>query len=140
MLEFIVGCEGGDVQAPGRIAYLQVVSGAEESAEARAFEAMLDGWRAQQLSRNLAFPTIDAGARVVRRFQEHTGRYPWRWTSAEFDAWMAELRDGQRRAHGTLRGYQLAVRGFLGYVCRPCLRVGPAVPGHVRRSSGADLP
>src|SRR3978361_985370 len=102
--------EGG-VQGPGRIAHLQVVWGAEESAEARAFEAMLDGWRAQQLSRNLAFATIDAGARVVRRFQEHTGRYPWQWTSAEFDAWMAELREGRRRGHGTLRGDQLAGGG-----------------------------
>lgn len=123
------------MQGPGRIAHLQVVWGAEESAEARAFEAMLDGWRAQQLSRNLAFATIDAGARVVRRFQEHTGRYPWQWTSAEFDAWMAELREGRRRAHGTLRGYQLAVRGFLGYVCdsaygwdQQCLAVFGAHP------------
>jgi site-specific recombinase XerD len=79
---------------------------------------MLDGWRAQQLSRNLAFATIDAGVRVVRRFHEHSDRYPWQWTAAGFDAWMAELRRGGR-ASGTLRGYQLALRGFLGYVCDP---------------------
>lgn len=104
---------------PGQTARLHVVQRGEESVAAATFEAMLDGWRAQQLSRNLAFATIDAGARVVRRFQEHTGGYPWGWTSAEFDAWMAELRGVGRRAHGTLRGYQLAVRGFLGYVCDP---------------------
>jgi hypothetical protein len=38
-------------------------------ADAPVFEAMLDGWRAQQLTRNLAFASIEAGARVVRRFQ-----------------------------------------------------------------------
>jgi integrase/recombinase XerC len=106
------------VKGRGREAHLHVVQGAQEAGEAQAFEAMLDCWRAKQLSRNLAFATIDAGARVVRRFQEHTGRYPWQWTAAEFDGWMAELRR-QRRAHGTLRGYQLALRGFLGYICDP---------------------
>lgn len=106
---------------PGRGAFLHVVRGAQEEEdrdEAEAFEAMLDGWRAQQLSRNLAFATIDAGARVVRRFQEHTGRYPWQWAAADVEEWMAQLRR-QRRAQGTLRGYQLALRGFLGYVCDP---------------------
>jgi integrase/recombinase XerC len=106
------------VDEPVRGAHLRVVSGAQQAVEGGSFEAMLDGWRAQQLSRNLAFATIDAGARAVRRFQEHTGRYPWQWTPAEFEAWMAELRRG-RRAPGTLRGYQLALRGFLGYVCDP---------------------
>lgn len=106
------------MDGPVREAHLRVVPGAREAVEAQAFESMLDGWRAQQLSRNLAFATIDAGARVVRRFQEQTGRYPWQWTAAEFEGWMAELRRG-RRAPGTLRGYQLALRGFLGYVCDP---------------------
>lgn len=101
-------------------ARLQLVGNARGAAlDVQVFEAMLDGWRAQQLSRNLAFPTIDAGARVVRRFQEHTGRYPWQWSPAEFESWTAELRTAQGRAPATVRGYQLSVRGFLGYVCAP---------------------
>ena len=101
---------------PERAGHLQLVQGSGQAVEALAFEEMLDGWRAQQLSRNFAFATIDTGARVVRRFQEHSGCYPWQWTATAFDAWMAELRRGGK-AHGTLRGYQLAVRGFLAYVC-----------------------
>lgn len=46
-------------------ARLQLVGDARRGpgVDGQVFEAMLDGWRAQQLSRNLAFATIDAGAR-----------------------------------------------------------------------------
>ena len=37
--------------------------------EPQLFEAMLEGWRHQQLSRNLSLATINAGALTVRRFQ-----------------------------------------------------------------------
>ena len=47
---------------------------------AQVFETMLDGWRSQQLSRNLTFSTIDAGARVVSRFRHDTEVWPWEWT------------------------------------------------------------
>ena len=40
---------------------------------------MLTGWRNQQLSRNLAFSTIDQREAVVRRFQRFTNEYPWTW-------------------------------------------------------------
>lgn len=102
------------------VAHLQLVGDAPRlRPEAQIFEAMLDGWRAQQLSRNLSFATIDAGARVVRRFQEHTGAYPWEWTPAQWEAWTAELRGVRRRARATVRSYQVALRSFLGYVCDP---------------------
>jgi hypothetical protein len=101
-------------------AHLQLVGDAPLlRPEAQAFEAMLDGWRAQQLSRNLSFATIDAGARVVRRFQEHAGTYPWQWSPGELEAWTAELRGVRRRAQSTVRSYQVALRSFLGYVCDP---------------------
>jgi len=102
-------------------ARLQLVGDARRGpgVDGQVFEAMLDGWRAQQLSRNLAFATIDAGARVVRRFQEHSGGFPWQWSPAQFESWTAELRTAQGRAPATVRGYQLSVRGFLGYVCDP---------------------
>jgi integrase/recombinase XerC len=82
------------------------------------FEAMLDGWRAQQLARSLSFATIDAGARVVRRFADSTESFPWEWTPAGFDTWSAGQRE-QHRAPSTMRGYHLTVRAFLGYVCDP---------------------
>jgi len=86
--------------------------------EPQLFEAMLDGWRHQQLSRNLNFATIDAGARVVRRFGAHAGCYPWQWTPGHVDSWGAALRD-QRAAVSTIRSYQRAVKAFLAFVCDP---------------------
>ena len=43
---------------------------------------MLDGWRNQQLSRNLTFATIEQRQRVVVRFHEFTNEFPWRWQPA----------------------------------------------------------
>jgi hypothetical protein len=55
-------------------ARLRVVGeGPEVSPEHAVFEAMLDGWRTQRLSRNLAFGTVESGARVLRRFQDEVG-------------------------------------------------------------------
>jgi len=76
-----------------------------------------DGWRAQQLSRNLSFATIDTCARVVRRFQDHAGSFPWGWTPAEMERWTGQLRATHRRARSTVRSYELAVRSFLTYAC-----------------------
>jgi integrase/recombinase XerC len=103
----------------GAVALRLVTDTEPGRAEAPVFEAMLDGWRAQQLSRNLAFASIEAGARVVRRFQEHVGRFPWQWTPAELESWLAELRSTHGRAPATLRGYQLSVRAFCGYLTDP---------------------
>lgn len=49
--------------------------------EAGMFEAILAGWRLQQESRLLAAPTVDSRDKTLRRFQEFTGEYPWRWGS-----------------------------------------------------------
>ena len=83
------------------------------------FERMLDGWRAQQLSRNLSFATIDAGGRVVRRFQEHARSYPWEWSPGDLQSWVAHLRSDDGRAHSTVRNYELSVASFLAYACNP---------------------
>jgi integrase/recombinase XerC len=101
-------------------AHLVLVEGASLLApSAQVFEAMLDGWRSQQLSRNLAFSSIDAGARTVRRFQEHADEWPWQWTPGQLEGWCAEMRERRVRARTTVRSYQLAVRSFLTYVVDP---------------------
>ncbi len=56
------------------------------------FEAMLDGWRAQQLSRGLSFSTIDARERAVRRFHVHSNEWPWLWTRGHVEEWSTDLR------------------------------------------------
>jgi site-specific recombinase XerD len=85
----------------------------------QVFEAMLDGWRQQQLSRNLAFATVDARQEVVRRFQAHSGDYPWVWTPQHLEEWSTDLRATRGAASSTVRNYQLAIRSFLAYLCEP---------------------
>jgi len=91
----------------------------EADAAGEAFEAMLAGWRDQQLARNLNVATIDARERVVRRFRVHVRAWPWEWLPGHVEAWAGELRSVEHRAHSTIRSYQLAVGGFCDYVCDP---------------------
>jgi integrase/recombinase XerC len=82
--------------------------------ESALFAAMLEGWRRQQVSRRLSGPLIDGRERIVRRFAEFGG-WPWQWTSAQVETWIA----AGGWAHSTVRSYQGAVAIFLSYVCDP---------------------
>jgi len=44
--------------------------------EDQVFEAMLTGWRNQQVARNLAPSTVDSRERRVRAFTRNAGGYP----------------------------------------------------------------
>ena len=83
--------------------------------ESALFEAMLAGWRRQQLSRRLSESLIGGRERVVRRFQAFTGRWPWAWTPEQVEAFIA----GGGWAHSTVRSYQGALSCFLGFVTDP---------------------
>jgi site-specific recombinase XerD len=101
-------------------ARLRVVGPEAEEALARAvFESMLDGWRSQRLARNLAETTVDAGARIVRRFARSVGSYPWQWTPADLERFMAELRREDGLVHTTVRNYALTIAAFQAFVCDP---------------------
>ncbi|MFI0220348.1 hypothetical protein [Streptomyces lydicus] len=64
---------GSSWSVPGAAPSLFVVGGTPLlHPEAQAFEAMLSGWRDQQLSRNLAKSTIEERLAAVRRFQRFT--------------------------------------------------------------------
>lgn len=91
----------------------------DEIAADDVFEAMLDGWRDQQLARSLNEVTIDARERVVRRFRVHAQRWPWEWLPGHLESWVGELRVDEHRAHSTIRSYQLAVGSFCDFVCDP---------------------
>ena len=82
--------------------------------EPALFEAMLEGWRRQQLSRRLSSSLIDGRERIVRRFAEFGG-WPWEWTSAQVEEWTA----AGGWAHSTVRSYQGALAVFLAHVCDP---------------------
>lgn len=58
----------------------------------QTFDDMLDGWRNQQLSRNLKFDTIDQRIRYVRRFVDHVNEFPWHWTAALVEEYFGDLR------------------------------------------------
>ena len=81
-------------------------------------DGMLRGWTAQQRSRGLAAGTVSVRRRLVERFIEFTGEYPWRWTSEDVESWSSQLRDDGLEL-STLRGYQGAVRQFCDYVTEP---------------------
>jgi integrase/recombinase XerC len=85
----------------------------------QAFEAMLDGWRNQQLARRLAFSTVEGRERAVRAFAAHADAFPWEWAPGLVDDWMTDLRAVRKLRRSTLRGYQIAVRLFCGYVTDP---------------------
>ena len=83
--------------------------------EPALFEAMLEGWRRQQAARRLSGPLVEGRVRLVRRFAEFTGAWPWQWTPSQVEDWIAS----GGWAHSTIRSYQGALAVFLGYVCDP---------------------
>lgn len=85
----------------------------------QVFEAMLEGWRNQGLARNLARSTVQARERQVRAFQAHAGVFPWEWTALHADEWFADLRAVHHCTRSTVRGYQVAVRGFCAFAINP---------------------
>ena len=68
----------------------------------QVFTAMLDGWRNQQLARNLAFSTIESRERAVRAFTRHADTFPWAWSPQMADEWMGDLRSIRNLRRSTL--------------------------------------
>lgn len=105
------------VEVPG-VAGLVLVSGVVHLNEpAAVFEGMVEGWSRQQRSRMLGEATIIARQRLVRRFQEFTGSYPWQWSPGDVEDFTVSLTSGaDRLAVSTIRGYHLALRMFGDYI------------------------
>ncbi|MFF2313535.1 hypothetical protein ACFVVJ_26385 [Streptomyces albidoflavus] len=85
----------------------------------QVIEAMLNGWRNQQLARNLALSTINGRERKVRAFATHADAFPGNWSSPLADEWFGDLRSVHGCGRSTLRGYQEAVRLFCEYATDP---------------------
>ncbi|MBF6331886.1 hypothetical protein [Nocardia transvalensis] len=85
-----------------------------------AFEAMLEGWRRHQSARYLRNATIDPRVRLIRRFNQFTGLYPWQWTSSDGEAFVDHLRGGDRGIRlSTARGYEVTIGLFVEYLRDP---------------------
>jgi integrase/recombinase XerC len=88
--------------------------------EEALFEAMLEAWRARQVSRNLKAKTVRDNLRLVRRFQEHAEVWPWEWRPLHAEEWIADLASAPHDCKvPTLRGYQASVAGFVDLICDP---------------------
>jgi hypothetical protein len=93
---------------------------------------MLEGWRNQQLSRNLRFATVEQRLRCVQRFLDHVNEDPWHWTPAMVEEFSADLRCVSRVAQSTLRGYHAALRAFTSYLSNPDYGWDPGADDCVR--------
>ena len=80
---------------------------------------MLEGWRVQQLARNLATSTAGKRATAIRAFTRHADAFPWAWTAQMLDEWLGELRGVRGLARSTIRAYGLDVSAFCRYVTDP---------------------
>lgn len=81
---------------------------------------MLQGWESQQRARFLRDITIVPRLRLVRRFVEFCGLYPWQWTPAEGEAWISDLRSGSSPLRlSTARNYEIDIRMFCEYLLDP---------------------
>jgi integrase/recombinase XerC len=100
----------------GRVLALVAADGAVPVAPGAALlEEMLAGWRRQQQARRLTARLIGERERVIRQFTAFTGCWPWQWSAAQAEAWVAS----GGWAHSTVRSYQGALALFLEYVCDP---------------------
>jgi integrase/recombinase XerC len=110
---------GQDGLMPGSAA-LHLVDGVSLlRPEEQVFSAMLNGWRNQQLARNLAFSTISGREKVVDAFARSADAWPWHWSAQLVDEWLGDLRSVRNLKRSTLRTYQEAVRSFCAYIIDP---------------------
>lgn len=101
----------------GRLIHLPLRQGAV-SADA-VFEEMLTRWKQQQLARNFTLGTIRARESLVRRFVDHTGRFPWDWTVGDADDFFAHERSIVNLAFATIRAYQTHLKVFCDFLTDP---------------------
>lgn len=85
----------------------------------QVFQAMLDGWRNQQLARNLARSTVEGRESTVKAFAAYVSAYPWASTSAMVDEWVGDLRSLRDLKRTTIRSYSEAVRAFCQFATDP---------------------
>ena len=84
------------------------------------FDAIIDGWKAQMMARGLATQTIEGRCRVLRRFQEYAGTFPWTWRPVDLDDYMAERRSGEKPISlTTLRSDSNAIAMFCACTSSP---------------------
>ena len=65
-------------------------------------------------------PTIETRCRLVRRFQQFSGEFPWQWRPADIEDFLAERRSGDKPISlTTLRPGSNSVAMFCAYLTHP---------------------
>jgi integrase/recombinase XerC len=81
------------------------------------WEAMLEGWTAQQVARYFKPKTIKANLQGARSLVAFTGRKPWDWHAEDVDRYFTALLTEPRGLRAaTVRGYQARLRGLMAYL------------------------
>ncbi|WP_251050732.1 hypothetical protein [Microbacterium sp. ISL-108] len=80
--------------------------------EESVFSEMLQGFRRQQLTRNLAFSTVENREGLIRRFATEMNEYPWAWSVDMVDEFFADRRAVHGNKRSTIRSYQNALSTF----------------------------
>ncbi|MGI5507413.1 tyrosine-type recombinase/integrase [Lentzea sp. CA-135723] len=109
----------GDL-APGAAGLVLVGNVVHLDQAAAVFEAMLEGWSRQQTARFLRLDGIAARVRLIRRLERFSNQYPWQWTPAEGEAFIAYLRGGESGIKlSTGRSYETTITLFVEYLLDP---------------------
>ena len=91
----------------------------------QVFAAMLDGWRAQQLARNLAAATAGRREAMVRAFAAHADAFPWQWGPHMLDEWLGER---PRRFRTAETVFSKPLPAMPGTRCGPPAEAGTRLP------------
>lgn len=103
--------------APGSARLLLLPNVVHLDPASAVFEAMKEGWARQQTSRFLQAKTIAPRLRLVDRLWEFSGLYPWQWTPAEGEAFIAHLRSQRHPIRiSTARTYEVTISLFVEYL------------------------
>ena len=78
-----------DYRVAGSAALTMVAGATPLRVEPALFESLLTGWRTQQQGRRLDESIVASRDRIIRRFAEFTGAWPWSWTPAHVERWIA---------------------------------------------------
>jgi len=91
--------------------------------ERAVFDAMIEGWRRQMVSRGLKASTVKSRLDLIRRFGAFTNDYPWAWEPEDIEGFSADLLGGPKPCStSTARNYQNEIRLFTDYLLDPRYR------------------
>ncbi|MGW1783939.1 tyrosine-type recombinase/integrase [Streptomyces sp. NPDC002143] len=104
-------------EAPGSVRLALAPNVVLLNPEPAVSSAMKEGWARQQSARFLQASTIQPRLRLIQRFEEFTGLYPWQWTPADGEAFIVHLRSGAKPIQlSTARSYEVVIELFVEYL------------------------